>query len=67
MEHTCPKCKVGLTEGQLDHAGPLRVYQKGEGAGLFGPDTKQMDDICPFVCPECGLVEFYVPNPGKFQ
>jgi hypothetical protein len=39
VEHTCPKCKVGLTEGQLDHAGPLRVYQKGEGA-FFGPDTK---------------------------
>ncbi|PLR78644.1 hypothetical protein CVD25_10010 [Bacillus canaveralius] len=67
MEHTCPKCDVLMVEGELDHAGPFRIYKKEGQKGLFGPKTDKITNLTQFVCPKCGLVEFYVEYPQKFQ
>lgn len=67
MEPTCLKCGITMTEGELDHAGPFRVYKKENKKSLLGPNSNAITDIKPYICPKCGLVQFYVENPQKFQ
>ncbi|PLR75201.1 hypothetical protein CU633_22400 [Bacillus sp. V3-13] len=67
MEHTCPKCDVLMVEGELDHAGPFRIYKKEGQKGLLGPKTDKITNVTEFVCPKCGWLNFMLSTLKSFN
>lgn len=60
----CPRCDVEMREGFLlreEHMGrPIGLYKSGK---IFG----EVDWLKAAVCPECGEVSIYLPNPGLLE
>lgn len=62
MEKNCSKCNSVMVEGKLDSL-PIRLYKSD-----VKPTAKTMSYINPcYVCPGCGLIDFYVKEPEKFN
>lgn len=67
MERVCSKCNKEMVEAKLDSNGPIRVSKKQEKAGLLGLKSSNLSTIEPFVCPSCGLIEWYASEPANFN
>lgn len=62
MEKSCLKCEIIMVEAKIDSY-PIRVYKTSEK-----PNVKTMSNISAcYVCPNCGIIEFYADEPEKFK
>lgn len=67
MEHFCPKCSnIALTRCIAPTIGKtvLSIYKPPI---KLRASQNQVDKAIPFVCPNCGYVEWYVENPENFK
>lgn len=63
MRYNCPKCKCLMTKSRATSAiGKFSAIK--EPIRYFS--TKESSPIIPYVCSNCGLVEWYVEEPNKF-
>lgn len=67
MEHFCPKCSnIALTRCIAPVQGIREIL-------VYKPPVKwresqnQDSKAIPFVCSNCGYIEWYVENPEKFK
>jgi len=65
METFCSKCNTEMVEAKLDSNGPIRVSRKLEKAGLLGVKSAGLSTVEAFVCPSCGLIDWYAAEPSK--
>lgn len=64
MEVSCPKCKTIMTRARATSAiGKFSAVK--EPVQHF--TTKESSQMLPFVCSECGYVEWYVEKPENFK
>ncbi len=64
MERTCSKCNTVLTKCIADtECGQLTLFIPR--LKLMG--KKRHDVAIPFVCTNCGYVEWYVESPENFK
>jgi hypothetical protein len=67
MEHFCPKCKdiilvrcISPVEGKRE----LLIYKPPI---KWRESQNKVDSAIPYVCNNCGYIEWYVANPSKFK
>ncbi|HZG71072.1 MAG TPA: hypothetical protein VEY51_05970 [Chondromyces sp.] len=61
MEDQCSKCNTIMVKAELDSF-PVRMYKAGEK-----PNSNTMSTIQPYVCTNCGFIDFYATEPEKFN
>lgn len=67
MEKKCSKCAGNMVEGVIDNLGPFNAYKKEGLKNKILINDKFLSPLNPFICPNCGFIEFYVENPEKFK
>lgn len=62
MEYKCLKCNTDLVASQITSAVTLVISKK---------PLKRLgrleSEAFPYVCPNCGYIEWYVNEPEKFK
>jgi len=62
--YNCSKCKSNLTKSRATSV-------VGKFSAIKEPvknfTTKENSPLVPYVCSNCGLVEWYVDNPERFK
>lgn len=64
MEYLCPKCSTKMTECRASSF-------MGKFSAIKFPikylTTKESSELIPYVCSNCGHVEWYVEKPDNFK
>lgn len=62
MEHKCSKCNTNLVESRITSVVTVIVSKK---------PLKRLgrleSEAIPYVCPNCGYIDWYVNEPAKFK
>jgi len=61
VDRFCSKCESFMIKSKLD-SDPIRIYKED-----VKPNAKTMSNINPYVCSNCGFLDFYVEEPEKFR
>jgi hypothetical protein len=66
MEHFCSNCNIKLTRciAPVQGMRELLIYKPPI---KFRESTNKDDKAIPFVCCNCGRIEWYVENPERFK
>jgi predicted nucleic-acid-binding Zn-ribbon protein len=62
---TCSKCGNELTRAYISGIqGEFQINKEPRG---FFTDSQIYSKVSPYVCSNCGYLEFYVVHPDKFK
>ncbi len=62
---TCSKCGNELTRAYISEIqGEFQINKEPRG---FFTDNPIYSKVSPYVCSNCGYLEFYVEHPDKFK
>ena len=62
---TCNKCGNELTRAYISGIqGEFQINKEPRG---FFTDSQIYSKVSPYVCSNCGYLEFYVEHPDKFK